>query len=112
MPGPTRESFKPIVLPNAEPVCPAGLPVSLTATGSGCHCRIEDHTLTTATEPSALAAYCFGAYTECPTWRRDKEHIWVERTNRNLLGSDGDLRTGHPEDAPPETDPESEWWRG
>ena len=99
MPGPQRESFKPILLPTVEPVCPAAEPVAMVATGSGCRCRIEDHVITTGSEPSTLASYCFGDYTACSTWRTDKKNRWAEKSNRDLLGRDGDLRTGHPEDA-------------
>lgn len=103
MRGPQRDSYQPFLLPTVNPACPAGEPVALTPTGSGCRCRIEDHVVTTGLEPSALTSYCLGHYEACPTWRADREMYWLEKSNRDLLGRDGDLRIGHSEDAP---DPE------
>lgn len=62
--------------------------------GTGCYCRITDDLIDSISAPSTLNTFCMNdvGYTQCPTWRADKEHAWAERTNRPLLGEDGQLR--------------------
>lgn len=56
--------------------CPAGLPLgSPESRPLGCRCRIEHQTLLEPAATPSLASYCYGDYTQCPTWRTEKDAI-------------------------------------
>lgn len=92
--------FGDVVLEARGVACPAGAPL---AGCTACHCRVEDSVIDAKRSPSSLLAYCFNesGYQLCPSWRRDKEHGWEQRTNRRLLGDDGNFRATVHEDATP-----------
>jgi hypothetical protein len=57
--------------------CPAGVGFgAMHARPLGCQCRIEGSTLREPEAATSLASYCYGDYTQCPTWRSEKEAIW------------------------------------
>lgn len=72
--------------------CPAGEYVGETPGGTACRCRITKDTIDSVSEPTTLNRWCFGDYSTCPTWRADKEAHWASRSNRDLLGGDGNYR--------------------
>jgi hypothetical protein len=79
--------------------CPAAAPIAEAEGGTGCVCRVTND-LIDSRNPSTLAAYCFNeaGYTDCPTWRADREELWRSKTIHDLLTSRGDRTGGHPED--------------
>lgn len=60
--------------------------------GPAVECRIEDSEITAGTEPSSLVSYCMGNYTECPTWRADREHHLAQK---RLIDMNHPKRPGH-----------------
>ena len=60
-------------------VCPAGVRYDDALKGPSCFCRIEESEITCAEQPTTLFRYCQGDYTECSTWRSDKEAAWERR---------------------------------
>ena len=80
-----------------EVTCPAGAKCELPL---GVECRIEESFVSASHMPSSLGRFCMGAYTECPTWRTDKENTWAEkatyrdhpkRPKRTLLDQDPEM---------------------
>lgn len=58
--------------------CPAGVEIgSPDARPLGCRCRVESHTILEPEGTPSLVAFCYGAYTQCPSWRADKEAAWA-----------------------------------
>jgi hypothetical protein len=95
------QTFERVVVPRpTTPPCPAAWLINEATGGTGCMCRITNDLIDSARNPSALIAFCFNeeGYTECPTWRADREETWRSKTIRDLLNSSGDRVGGHPED--------------
>lgn len=82
------------VVTSEKPTCPAGESVAEVAGGTGCRCRIVDEVIDSSQNFPTLATFCYSdpGYQSCPVWMRDKEYVWAERTNRDLLNPDGSLR--------------------
>ena len=61
--------------------CPAGVAVGESARGAGCHCRVTDSEVSSASDPSSLLAFCANpdGYVRCPVWRAEKEQRWESR---------------------------------
>jgi hypothetical protein len=66
-------------------LCPAGERIGETAQGPACRCRIAQETITAATNPSSLRAYCMADWRGCPIWRDAREREWE---NRKKLADD------------------------
>lgn len=65
-------------MPDLTVDCPAGVQIGdLQARPLGCRCRIEQHTLLEPEQTPSLVRWCYGDYTQCPTWRADKEAVWA-----------------------------------
>jgi hypothetical protein len=81
-------------------VCPAALPIGEKLAGSGCRCRVTDTDVLSGTDPSSLKKFCtarsltpveigdevvVGGYDTCPAYRKDREHQWETRSNRDMF---------------------------
>jgi hypothetical protein len=55
--------------------CPAGGRVTGVGRDRGCFCAIEQQVITAKDDPTSLFAYCEGRYTDCPTWRAEKDRV-------------------------------------
>lgn len=60
---------------DVEVACPAGVPIGITPTGSGCRCKIAHETITTAANPKSLLMFCMSGYRQCPTWQAEKARV-------------------------------------
>lgn len=62
--------------------CPAAALLGTNMTeGITVRCGVEKSLITERKDPSSLASYCLnntpmGGYTDCPTWRAEKEREW------------------------------------
>lgn len=54
-----------------------GCPAGTCSGGRAVYCGIECHLIEAAHEPSTIMRYCAGDYTQCPTWRAEKERAWA-----------------------------------
>lgn len=94
--------YERVVLPTAKlrPACPAAEPVAEADGGTGCRCAITRDVFDSRSDPSTLVGRCYNSdgYVGCPTWRRDKEHAWAQRTNRDLLDRHGNFRVPDEQD--------------
>jgi hypothetical protein len=68
-------------------LCPAGERIMETAQGPACRCRVAQETITAATNPSSLSAYCMADWRGCPIWIDARER---EEARRKKLVDDHD----------------------
>lgn len=54
--------------------CPAG-----SEHGAGVYCRVEHSFIDYEGNPGSIAGFCKGRYTQCPSWRAEKENEWAQR---------------------------------
>lgn len=82
------------VLRDKPLICPAGVMHAGTA---GVECRVEESFISCAHNPYSVALYCKGDYTQCPSWRTEKDNHRVRkaitfdherRPGRSLLDQD------------------------
>lgn len=70
--------------------CPAGRLVAETEEGPTVECRVEKSLIGAATNPRTLSAFCLNCYTDCPTWRAEKERQWARQ--RELVPGETPVR--------------------
>lgn len=69
-------------LNDTDVVCPAGQRVG----DAGVHCSVEQHVIDGRRNTESVAGFCMGAYTECPSWRAQRD--WEDKRRvGDLLGS-------------------------
>jgi hypothetical protein len=42
-------------------------------------CRVELSLINARSSPNTIVNFCCGDYTQCPTWRLEKERQWANR---------------------------------
>ena len=47
--------------------------------GDAVYCAIEENVIDAHLDPTSIERFCAGCYTECPTWRTEKERIWARK---------------------------------